>query len=127
MLVRVKVVGVPAIGIAIMRLIPSVWGNMKALAPTVLHDFALLGDTQRGGPMPAELAQALAAIRVPTVVMAGSKSPAWMHHAMKTVAAGIPGATTRVIAGQDHNAAAKAIAPALLEVFAGTARQSKAA
>jgi pimeloyl-ACP methyl ester carboxylesterase len=113
-----KVVGVPPIGIFMMRLIPSVWRNMTTLAPTVMHDFAVLGDTQRGGPMPNELRDVLTKIDVPTVVMAGSKSPPWMHHAMKTVAAFVPGATTHVIDGQDHNAAAKAIAPALFEAFA---------
>jgi pimeloyl-ACP methyl ester carboxylesterase len=115
--VFMKVVGVPAIGIVFMRLIPSVWRNMKSVAPSVMHDFAVLGDSQRGGPMPGELAKTLASVAVPTVVMAGSKSPPWMHHAMKQVAAGIPGALTRVIPGQNHNASAKAIAPVLLEIF----------
>jgi pimeloyl-ACP methyl ester carboxylesterase len=122
-----KVVGVPAFGIFIMRLMPSVWRNMTTLAPTVMHDFAVLGDTQRGGPMPRELSDVLAKIDVPTVVMAGSKSPAWMHHAMKAVANSIPRATTHVVVGQDHNAAAKAIAPALFDAFARASSKERRA
>ena len=116
--VFMKSVGVPAFGIAMMRIIPGVWRNMITVAPTVMHDFAVLGDTQRGGPMPTELLQVLAKVQVPTTVMAGGKSPPWMHHAMHAVAAAVPGAQTRVVPGQDHNAAARPIAAALRHVLA---------
>ena len=61
---------------------------------------------------------ALTAIRVPTLTLYGGKSPSWLHHAAKTVAGGIPGATSRQLPGQDHNVAAKAVAPVLREFFA---------
>lgn len=122
-----RVVGVPPIGIFMMRLMPSVWRNMTTLAPTVMHDFAVLGDTQRGGPMPDELARALAQIAVPTTVMVGGKSPTYLHHAARAVAERVPGATTRTIAGQDHNIAAKAQAPALIEFFSGAATSARRA
>jgi pimeloyl-ACP methyl ester carboxylesterase len=113
-----KVVGVPAIGIFVMRLIPGVWSSLRAVAHTLPHDFAILGDTQSGGPMPDELVQRMASITAPTLMLAGGKSPAWMHHAADCVARGIGGATLRVVPGQDHNVAAKAIAPILTEFFA---------
>ncbi len=112
-----KVVGMPAFAIAIMRWVPGVWPKLRAVAPTLRYDFAVLGDTQRGGPLPAELKDVLANIHIPVRVGAGGKSLPWMHHAAKTVAAGIAGATTTVIPGQDHKLGEKAAAPVLLEFF----------
>lgn len=112
-----SVVGVPRIGILIMRLVPGVFRGLEATAHTLPYDFAVLGDTQRGGPLPAELEQALRSIRVPTLVMTGGKSPAWMHHATRRVADVVPGSVTSIVAGQNHNASARAIAPALFEFF----------
>lgn len=47
-----RVVGVPAIGIFFMRIIPGVWRPATAVAHTLPYDFAVLGDTQSGGPLP---------------------------------------------------------------------------
>jgi pimeloyl-ACP methyl ester carboxylesterase len=113
-----KVVGVPRMGILFMQLIPGVFRNLKRSAHTLPHDFAILGDTQRGGPLPAELEQALDAIRVPTLAMAGGKSPAWLKHAATRVAEAVPGCRMEVVPGQNHNASAKAIGPVLAQFFA---------
>ncbi len=113
-----RVVGVPAFGIFFMRWMPNVWPKLRAVAHTLPYDFAQLGDTQRGGPLPADLASALAAISCPTVAMAGSKSPPWMHHASKTIGETVRGASFRIVPGQDHNVSAKAMAPVLTELFA---------
>ncbi|MEO6418505.1 MAG: hypothetical protein ABIP39_03820 [Polyangiaceae bacterium] len=56
-------------------------------------------------------------IKAKTLAMAGGKSPEWMHYASKKVADTVPGASFRVVPGQDHNVAAKAIAPVLTEFF----------
>ena len=112
-----KVVGVPAFGIFFMRLLPNVWPKLRAVAHTLPYDFAVLGDTQHGGPLPVDLAACLAAIEVPTLAMAGTKSPAWMHHNGKTIATRVAGASFRAIEGQDHNLSAKALAPILFEHF----------
>lgn len=112
-----RVVGVPGFAIFLMRLFPNVWPKLRAAAPTLTNDFAALGETQSGGPLPDDLRKALAAIRAPTLAASGGKSPPWMHHAAKTVAASIPGATHEVVPKQDHNVAAKAIAPLLERHF----------
>jgi pimeloyl-ACP methyl ester carboxylesterase len=112
-----RVVGVPAFGVFFMRLMPSVWKPMTAAAHTLPHDFAILGDTQSGGPLPDELKAALAKISAPTCVLVGGKSPPYLHHAAKTVAQHIPGAELEVLPGQMHNAAAKAVAPVLKRKF----------
>lgn len=112
-----RVVGVPSFGVFFMRLIPGVWRNLEAAAHTLPYDFAVLGDTQRGGPMPDELTSCLGAIRVPTAVFVGGKSPDYLHHAAQQVAELIPGSTQRVLPRQTHNVSAKAVAPVLNEHF----------
>ncbi|HEY4222866.1 MAG TPA: alpha/beta hydrolase, partial [Myxococcota bacterium] len=115
-----RVVGVPAPGVFFMKhLIPGVWPKMKAAAHTLPYDFAILGDTQSGGALPQDFASAASSIKVPTLVVVGGKSPPWMHHAVTEVASRIAGARERELPGQQHNVAAKAIAPALREFFAG--------
>ena len=101
-----------------MRLMWWVWPKLRAVAHTLPHDFAALGDTQRGGSLPDELREVMAGIGVPTLAMSGGKSPPWMRHAAEVVAATAPGARSHVVPASDHNVAAKAIAPFLREFFA---------
>jgi pimeloyl-ACP methyl ester carboxylesterase len=112
-----KMVGMPPIFMPMMRLMPGVWSGLTRVAHTLPYDFAVLGDTGAGRPLPAELAAAMAAVHAPTLVMAGGKSPKWMHHAVDVVTRGIPGAERRTVPGQTHDVKAKAIAPELLEFF----------
>ena len=115
--VFLRTVGVPAFGVFMMSLMPQVWPKLRQAAHTLPYDFAVLGDTQRGGPLPAEMRAVITSIRVPTLALVGSKSPPWMHHAMNVVAELIPHATVRVVPAADHNVSAKAIAPFLIEHF----------
>ena len=87
------------------------------MAHTLPYDFAVLGDTQSGGPLPDELAAVLAKIEVPTMVLVGGKSPPYLHHAAKSVEGRIRGAALRVLPGQMHNVDAKSVAPVLRERF----------
>jgi pimeloyl-ACP methyl ester carboxylesterase len=112
-----KVVGAPAFVIFMMRLLPNVWPKLRAVAHTLPYDLTILGDTQRGAPLPVELRDRLASIAAPTLSLVGGKSPAWMHHAATVVSEAVPRASLAVIPGQDHNVAAKALAPHLLEFF----------
>lgn len=113
-----KVVGVPSFGIVMMRLIPKVWPNLRAAAHTLPYDFAVLGDTQQGRGLPAELRETLSAITAPTVALTGGKSPPYLNQGAKVVAETVRGATFSVVPKQNHNVAAKAIAPVLREAFA---------
>jgi pimeloyl-ACP methyl ester carboxylesterase len=114
-----RVVGVPAVGLLFMRLIPGVFRGLKRTVHTLPYDFAVLGDTQRGGAMPDELAHALGAIEAPTLVLSGGKSPGYLGHAARSVVERIPGARAEVVPRQTHNVSAKAIAPVLERFFAG--------
>jgi pimeloyl-ACP methyl ester carboxylesterase len=108
-----RFVGTPAIVTAVMPLTP-VWGKLKAVAPTLPYDIAILADHQRG----IALTQAeWAAIKAPTLVAAGGKSPAWMTNGTRALASALPDATYRTLPGQNHMVKAQAIAPALTEFF----------
>jgi pimeloyl-ACP methyl ester carboxylesterase len=110
-----KLVGVPGIFIALMRLMP-VWSKLKAVAHTLPYDIALTQDNQRGKPLPAGQWNAVTA---PTLVVDGGKSPAWIRHAMRGLADVLPNAKLRTLEGQTHMVKPKALAPVLVEFFAG--------
>jgi pimeloyl-ACP methyl ester carboxylesterase len=115
-----KVVGVPAFGVFFMRLMPSVWPKLRDVAHTLPYDFAALGDTQSGGPLPEDLRNTMHAITAPTLVLVGGKSPRWMRHACDAVAQAVPGAVSRVVDGQNHTVAPKAISTVLADFFSSS-------
>jgi pimeloyl-ACP methyl ester carboxylesterase len=109
-----RFVGAPAAFTAVMPLTP-VWGKLKAAAPTLPYDITLTHDHQRGVPLTAGEWDA---VKVPTLVAAGGKSPAWMANGTRALAGALPDAAYRTLAGQNHMVKAQAIAPVLTEFFA---------
>ncbi len=108
-----KTVGVSDLFIALMRLMP-VWSKLKAVAHTLPYDGAIVKDNQRGEPLPAGR---WASVTVPTLVMDGGKSPAWMRNANRALASVLPTAQYRTLEGQTHMLNAKVHAPVLIEFF----------
>ena len=106
-------VGAPGIFTAVMPLTP-VWSKLKAAAPTLVYDITLLADHQRGTPLTPE---EWAAVKVPTLVAAGGKSPAWMANGTRALADALPDSTYRTLSGQNHMVKAQAIAPVLTSFF----------
>ena len=102
--------GAPAEAIAGMRQTP-VWSLFESVAPTLAYDNAIMGD----GSIPAER---LASIRVPTLVIDGGASPAFMHNAAQVVAHALPNAKLRTLEGQTHDVAPEVLAPVLEKFFA---------
>ena len=102
-------VGVPAPFMFAMRFMPM-WSKLEAVAHTLPYDAALVGD-------PTLLTRRAAAVRVPTLVMGGEKSPAVLREAVQAVGAAVPGAKQRLLAGQTHNVKPQALAPVLVEYF----------
>ena len=111
--VFMKTVGVPAIFVAMMKLMPA-WPKLKAVAHTLVYDVHIVGNNQRGKPLPATR---WAEVTAPTLVVDGGKSPTWMRNAMRALAGVVPNATHRTLAGQTHMVKAKVHAPMLLEYF----------
>ncbi len=99
-------VGLPQEMIAGMRQSPY-WELGESLAPTLAYDAAVMG---RDNTIPTDR---YARIAVPTLVLAGSESPEFLHQAAAKVAAAIPSARHDILAGQDHNVAGDVLAPAV--------------
>ncbi len=108
-----KGVGLSSILVLLMRMMPS-WSTMKKVAHTVAYDAAIVSEHERGQPLPADR---WTSVTMPTLVIDGSKSPAWMRNAMSALAGVLPAAKHRTLAGQTHMINAKVLAPVLVEFF----------
>ena len=122
-----KAVGVPRAGLLFMRLWPGLWAKMTAMAPTLLYDHAVMGDTLAGRPLdPAQWA----AVRAPTLVLDGGKSPAAFRNAVASLAGVLPHARRLTLDGQGHGAVEMApgrVAPPVREFFESGASAMTAA
>lgn len=103
--------GAPRVMYYGMRLTP-IWPKMKAVAPSLPHDAAVMGDF-----LPPS--ERLASFAVPTLVLGGQRSPAALREAVRAAADAVPGARRRMLEGQTHNVSVKALAPVLAEFFTG--------
>jgi pimeloyl-ACP methyl ester carboxylesterase len=108
-----KLVGVPAVFVALMRLMPA-WSKLTAIAHTLPYDISLVKDFEQGRPLPAARWQSAT---MPAWVADGSKSPAWMRNAMRQLADVLPSASYRTLDRQTHMVNPKVLAPALVEFF----------
>jgi len=101
--------GMPAEFVAPMRQSPF-WAESEKLAHTLIYDAMLTGDFS----MPT---RQMATIVIPTLVIDGATTP-WLSTSAEALAAALPAAERRTLAGQPHNVDPAAIAPALAEYFA---------
>ncbi len=90
--------------------------RMRALAPTMAYDFAVMGDAERGGAIPEDVVRAVA---VPTLVLAGGASPRFFRDAAQRIAELLPDGRCELLDGHDHGAPADAVAPAVGAFLAG--------
>ncbi|MEK0314830.1 alpha/beta fold hydrolase [Cohnella sp. 56] len=114
-------VGLPASLVAIMPLMPA-WSKLKAVAHTLPYDTRLTIDQQQGDQAALDR---WSTVRTPTLVAAGGKSPAWMRHAMETLAQALPHALPQALLharhqtlpGQTHIVKPAALAPVWAQFF----------
>lgn len=114
--------GVPAVILVFLRLLPGTWRKLTAMAPTLPYEYAVMGDTLAGRPLRAE---PWADITIPTLVMDGTKSPPRLRSGDAALTRVLPNAQRRTLAGQDHSAVVRspnALAAILVEFF--TARSA---
>jgi pimeloyl-ACP methyl ester carboxylesterase len=105
-----QAVGMPVEIVAQMRQAPW-WPFQEALAHTLIYNADIMGDFS----LPTER---VASVTVPTLVIDGGEMP-WLSHAAQAVADALSNAQRRTLPGQPHNVAPEAIAPVLVEFFAG--------
>ena len=106
-----QMVGIPAIFVAMMRLMPGMWSKLIAVAHTLPYDAAIMGNFS----LPAER---LKSVAVPTLVVGGTKSDARLRAAVEAVAQALPGSRLRLLSGQTHNVKPEVLVPVLTEFFA---------
>ena len=103
-------VGMPAEMVEQMANSPMVEA-MEPLAHTVSYDGrVMLRGSMHGDPLPAEWTDS---VTVPTLVMDGGNSPAWIRNSTRAVVRLLPDVQYRTLEGQDHAASPGALAPAL--------------
>jgi pimeloyl-ACP methyl ester carboxylesterase len=91
---------------------PAVEG-MTPLAHTVSYDGrVMLRGSMYGQPLPSEWRDS---VTVPTLVMDGGNSPAWLHNTCHALVGLLPDVSYRTLEGQDHAATPEALAPVLEE------------
>ena len=103
--------GMPEDMIAEMRTSPR-WPALIALAPTLAYDSAVMGDIDRGGSIPEDLA---ARATRPGLVLVGGQSQEFMMEVSRRLAALLPAGDHRVIEGQDHVVSPDILAPIVAE------------
>jgi hypothetical protein len=105
-------VGLPAEFVAPMRDMPM-WPALEGAAHTLAYDGALVADNMGGDtPSPAQWS----GVKVPTLVIDGATTP-WLSDGADALAAVLPNARRRTIAGQQHDVDPAALAPVLIEFF----------
>jgi pimeloyl-ACP methyl ester carboxylesterase len=97
---------VPAFGVAFMRLMPWLWGKLTKVAHTLPYDAQVMTEFR----IPRTR---FASIRVPVLMMNGTKTQPRLKDAAKAVAGVVPGAQYRELAGQTHNVDPAILAPAV--------------
>ncbi|WP_370950006.1 alpha/beta fold hydrolase [Amycolatopsis sp. cg5] len=106
-------VGMPAIMMVVMRLMPA-WKKIKGVAHTLPYDMSVVGTTQEGKPLPVDR---WTNITMPTLIADGAKSPAWMRNGVRNLTELLPQAEYRNLAGQNHMVKPKVHAPVLKDFF----------
>ncbi len=108
-----EAVGVPAEVVTQMQGMPM-WTDMEKVAHTLAYDGTIMGDTMAGSPLPA---RQWASVTIPTLVMAGGASPAWMRHAALALANVLSDARYYTLDGQMHDVDPATLAPILVDFF----------
>ena len=96
------------------------WSNdprMLAMAPTMLHDYEIMGDFT-GGTIPERLVRA---VDVPTLVLAGGASLDFFRDTALRISELLPDGRYIVLDGQDHEADPGVVAPVVAEFVASAA------
>ena len=112
-------VGAPAPIVVMMRLMPSIWRKLKAVAHTLPYDAAVMTAFR----IPRAR---FASIGVPALVMNGTKTDPRLRNAAQALAGIIPAARHDELAGQTHNVKPDVLAPAVVEFFTAPAATASA-
>lgn len=86
--------------------------DVLAVARTMPYDLEVMGDFDRGGTIPQDLARS---IDIPTLLIDGAASPDFFRETTAQLASLIPGSTRVVLEGHGHDAPAAEVAPVVAD------------
>jgi alpha-beta hydrolase superfamily lysophospholipase len=109
-------VGLPAAAVAQMRQGPG-WSATAALAPTLVYDSLVLGDST------AVPTARMAAMTAAALVIDSTASPDWLRQAAKATAAALADSRQRSLDGTFHQVPPAILAPVLIDFFIGPDEQ----
>jgi pimeloyl-ACP methyl ester carboxylesterase len=112
-----RVIGMPAPVVSVFKLFRRRWARTTATAPTLPHELQIMGNWRA----PAD---ELGALTMPTHVIVGDRSPSKLQAAHEAVLAANPGISAVRLPRQSHNVSMKALASAVIPLFA-SARSSE--
>lgn len=90
--------------------------SLQALAPTMPYDFAVMGDFDGGTIPEAHVRRS----KLPTLVLSGENSPEFFTITAVRIAELLSHGDHHVLGGQDHGAAAEAVAPVVAKFLTGS-------
>jgi pimeloyl-ACP methyl ester carboxylesterase len=105
-----KSIGMPDEMVGGMRHAPM-WTGMEAIAPTLLYDATVMGDST----VPTDL---VATVKVPTLVLDGSETGAWASESARALERTLPHPHRHTFEGQNHAIAWEVLSPVLKKFFA---------
>ncbi|WP_227979901.1 alpha/beta fold hydrolase [Nocardia spumae] len=111
-----KIMGVPALVVAVMRT-SSVWKKLVATADSTAHDFAVLKPFTRGETIRPE---DWAALTAPTLLLIGERSAPALTKGANRMAEVLPDARLRELPGVSNDPVAAELAPAIGEFLTRT-------
>jgi hypothetical protein len=106
-----RTTGMPDEAVDDLRFSPM-WPGLLAVAPTLAYDSAVMGDVDRGGAVPEDVA--IRAAR-PGLVLVGGVSPPFMIDVARRLAELLPDARFRMLDGQSHVVPPDILAPVVAE------------
>lgn len=108
-----QLVGTPRLMMWVLRITPM-WRKLRAIAHTLTYDEKLVSPFQRGAPIPTDRWKHVTA---PTLVIAGAKSPPWMHTGAKAVAEQLQEGVLLLLPEANHMVKGKLVAPLVCSFF----------
>ncbi|MCR8657709.1 alpha/beta fold hydrolase [Paenibacillus endoradicis] len=82
-----KGMGAPSFIVSLMRMMPTVWSRLMAVAHTLPYDAALLDGYMDGKSLPTDM---WSTVTMPTLILEGTESPASLRHGAKALADVLP-------------------------------------
>jgi pimeloyl-ACP methyl ester carboxylesterase len=109
-------VQVPPPAVAALKSEPQ-WAEFRRVAHTVVYDNEIMWPHEQREPLPREWADEVG--QLPTLVMDGGDSPAWIRNAAAALAELLPNARRVTLEGCTHAAPPERVAAELIDFFGG--------